>query len=203
MAFRDGDDLVERGETARVPGQRWAIGGAKTVEHERQVPTPSCPVVGAAHDGADFLSSGSSSAMISTVSPPVGIRPSRISMRPAMVSYAPSRGSSIPVSRSTSSSRVRPGTIHDRSPAATMAPSGAVVIVAGGTNEFFDQILERHDPGRPAVLIDHDRHLRRFGPQVRQECQYAGSLRDGQDRKHNFGHRYSPHLVDRQPIQGL
>ena len=57
-------------------------------------------------------------------------------------------------------------------------------LVLDFTRHFVEQIFERDDPGRPAVLVEDHRHLRRLAPQRAQHRIERGGLGDERDRPH-------------------
>ena len=75
----------------------------------------------------------------------------------------------MPVTSSTSSGRSRPER-HQRAVAALAGPGAeAVVLVGDVADDLLDHVLERHDAGVAAVLVEDDGHLEAVAAQQRQQ----------------------------------
>ena len=99
-----------------------------------------------------------------------GSRPSAAITNPR-VSYGPS-GSSNPVDSANSSRLSRPSTSTALSISRRGSRDVSVVLVADVTDDFLDQVLERHDAVRSAVLVDDDRQVVPFAPHLGERRQH-------------------------------
>ena len=86
------------------------------------------------------------------------------------------------------------GAEHPRSVALVHDRLGLdVVLVADLADDLLEQVLERHQPGRPAVLVDHDRHLHLAALEFLQELGHALGL--------GHEHRRTHEARDRLPVR--
>ena len=75
----------------------------------------------------------------------------------------------MPVTSSTSSGRSRPDSVQLPSRRWRMPRAEAVVLVGDVADDLLDDVLERHDAGVAAVLVEHDGHLEAVLAQQREQ----------------------------------
>ena len=72
------------------------------------------------------------------------------------------------------------------------------------TNDFFNQILNRHQTINAAIFIDHQSHVGAHNPHLQQQFQDLHGRRDKQHFANNFSRcEISLHTTPRQHIFGM
>ncbi len=94
---------------------------------------------------------------------------------------------------------------HARLGLDVVARRARVVLVLDVADEFLDDVLECHHAGGTAILVDHDRHLGRPRPKLREHHVETRRLGDGQDVVEQFGHvrRLVVGPLDAQQVLGM